>query len=64
MEVLTDTHEISKNIPALYDCTCKIEAISVSIGKIKTIFIILKLELSIIVEIIATLIVLETVSLL
>ena len=37
--------KISKNVPAIYDCACKIEVIAVMIGKIKTIFIMMKLEL-------------------
>ena len=39
--------EISKNVPSVYDCACKIEVIAVRIGKIKAVFIMIKLELSI-----------------
>ena len=38
--------KISKNVPVVYDCARKIEVIAVESRKIKTIFIIMKLELS------------------
>ena len=38
--------EISKNVPAVYDCACKIGVIAIKIGKIKAIFIMMKLKLS------------------
>ena len=38
---------IPKNVPAIYDCACNIKVIAVKIGKIKTIFIVMKLEVNV-----------------
>ena len=39
--------EIPKNVPAIYGCAYKIEVVAVKIEKIKTIFIVIKLELNV-----------------